>query len=58
MLRASLCTATYETASPVEVWSLWPCKSTCTEITGFSMNTPIQRESKMDRFNCGEKIEP
>ena len=31
------CTATFEAASPVEVWSLWPCKSTCTEITGFYM---------------------
>ena len=32
------CTATFEAESPVEVWSLWPCKSTCTEITGFYMN--------------------
>ena len=30
-------TATYEAESTVEVWSLWPCKSTCTEITGFYM---------------------
>ena len=25
---------------------------------GFDMNAPIQRESKMDRFNCGENLTP
>ena len=29
--RASLCTATYEAASTVEVWSLCSPASTCTE---------------------------
>ena len=32
------CTATFEAASPVEVWSLWPRGSTCTESAGFDMN--------------------
>ena len=32
------CTATYEAASPVEVWSLWPRSSTCTESAGFEMD--------------------
>ena len=35
--RASLCTATYEAASPVEVWSLYSLGSTCTETVGVDM---------------------
>ena len=36
-LRAIPCTATYEAASPVEVWSLCLCASTCTESTEVDM---------------------
>ena len=35
---ASPCTATEEAASPVEVWILCSCESTCTEIAGVDMD--------------------
>ena len=35
--RAIPCTATYEAASPVEVWSLCSLGSTCTETVGVDM---------------------
>ena len=41
--RASLCTATYEAASTVEVWSLCSHRSTCTETMRVSMNNKLSR---------------
>ena len=49
--RASLCTATYEAASTVEVWSLCSYRSTCTETIRVNMNNKLKR-------SCGYTSKP